>query len=306
MKRLIAAGAVFVIGAALSGCTYFGSYFEVDQLNKAQPKGSAFTQALTAQYRDRANYSQNVTMNYEQAYRVADRGLITADGTSVQPYAPAEFDVPSAQQQEIAKARAQLEQALTAGARDRAPKEAALAQAKFDCWVEDAEKTWQPELYQVCRKEFYDAFGQMIAMQGEPVDLSSTNINATDLNTNPTYAVDTNADRFLIFFGKSGAKLAPSTVGSLDQIAQIILTREPPLVRVEGHSDRAGTAKSKQKVSEQRAIAVAEALIQRGVPAKVIQTKGLSDSQPLIKTANKKEPANRRVEIWLVFDKPAQ
>jgi len=132
--------ALLTLVTALSGCTYFGSYFEVQELNKAQPKGPAFTQALTQEYKDRANYSQNVAYNYEEAYRVADRGLTTADGKPVAPYVLQDFDLPANQQQEIAKARTDLDSALKGGARDRAPKEAATAQAKFDCWVEDAEK----------------------------------------------------------------------------------------------------------------------------------------------------------------------
>ena len=282
---------------SLSGCTYFGSYFEVDELNKAQPKGSAFNQALTAQYRERANFSQNVTYHYTQAYRVADRGLLAADGSMVTPYTVDDFGIPADLQPEIIKARAELDKALNAGARDRTPKEAALAQAKFDCWVEDAEKTWQPELYQTCRKDFIDAMAAMHAMRGEPVDMSGTDLNVT----NVTAKVDSKANRFLIFFGSSGAKISASTVGSLDQIAQIILQRHPTGVRVEGHSDHTGRKKTRAKVSTQRAAIVSEALIQRGVPAGIIHTAGFADTKSLVQAKSKNVPANRRVEIWLDF-----
>lgn len=288
--------ALSTLALTLSGCTYFGSYYLVDDLNKAVPKGSAFNQALTAQYKDRANYSQNVTYHYEQAYRNAERGLLTADNALVTPYTPDMFELPDDRMQEIAKARASLDKALANGAREHTPKEAATAQAKFDCWVEDAAKTWQPDLYQSCRKEFFDAMATISAMRGEPVDLS-----ATDLNTSPAYAPDAKANRFMIFFGQSGAKLSPTTASSLDQIAQIIQQRQPQFVRVEGHADRSGSAKSKQKISALRATAVAEALIQRGVPKKILRTAGMSDKKSLINSRNKKMSINRRVEIWLDF-----
>lgn len=289
--------ALFTLAFALSGCTYFGSYFMVDELNKAQPKGPAFSQALTQQYKDRANYSQNVTYHYEQAYRNAERGLMAADGTPVSPYEVNAFAIPPTMEQEIIKARADLDKALGNGGRERAPKEAALAQAKFDCWVEDSEKTWMPELYKSCQREFYDALKQISAMQGEAVDLSNTNWSA-----GPTSApIDINANRFLIFFGQSGTALTNTTSQSLDQIAQIIKDRQPRAIRIDGFSDSDGSKKSKQRISQRRAITVAEALINRGVDRNLITTRGMGDKMPLVKTKSKKVPANRRAEIWLDF-----
>lgn len=287
--------ALLTLTFALSGCTYFGSYFVVEELNKAQPKGPAFSQALTQHYKDRANYSQNVTYHYEQAYRNAERGLMAADGAPVSPYDVNAFAVPSTMEQEILKARADLDKALNNGGRERAPRESALAQAKFDCWVEDSEKTWLPELYKTCRAEFFDAMQQITAMKGEPVDLSNTNWSATSA------PIDINANRFLIFFGQSGATLTKTTAQSLDQIAQIIKDRQPRAIRIDGFSDSNGSKKSKKSLSQKRAIAVAEALINRGVDKNIITTRAMSDKTPLVKTKSKNVPANRRAEIWLDF-----
>lgn len=286
--------ALAILTMTLSGCTYFGSEFMVWQLNKADTTGGTpFTQALTEQYKSRANESQYQTYNYDQAYRNADRGLDASVGAVVKPLSTNEFVIPESLMPEIVKARIDLDKALNDGAREATPKEAALAQAKFDCWIEDAAKTWLPDLYQECRKEFYDAFNQITAMRGQPVDLSQTAL-AQD-------AVDVNANRFMLFFGTGGAKLNASTAASLDQIAQIIKQRQPKLVRVEGHSDAAGSKTSKQKISDQRAIAISNALMARGVDKSMIETKGWSDRKPLFNSKNKKVPANRRAEIWLDF-----
>ncbi|HCM84152.1 MAG TPA: OmpA family protein [Alphaproteobacteria bacterium] len=285
---------LFAITISLSGCAYFGSEFLVWQLNKTEPTGSEFSKQLTAQYKARANESQYQNFNYEQAYRNADRGLDASVGAPVKPLTTDEFNIPENMMPEIVQARIDLDKALDAGARDVTPREAALAQAKFDCWIEDAAKTWLPELYQECRREFYLAFNQMTAMRGQPVDVSGTTIGQPD-------AVDMNANRFMLFFGTAGAKLNVSTATSLDQIAQIIKQRRPKLVRIEGHSDASGSSKAKQNISDKRAITVAEALIARGVDAKLLETKGWSDRKPLFKTKNKNVPANRRAEIWLDF-----
>lgn len=286
--------ALFALTLSLSGCTYFGSEFMVWQLNKAEPTGTEFSKQLTTQYKDRANKSQYQTYNYDQAYRNADRGLDASVGAVVKPYSTDEFKIPENLMGEIVKARIDLDKALNDGGREATPREAALAQAKFDCWVEDAAKEWLPELYQECRQEFYSAYKQMIAMRGEPVDVTGTTIGQPE-------AVDTNANRFMLFFGSAGAKLTASTASSVDQIAQIIKQRQPKLVRIEGHSDASGSKKAKQMISDKRAIAVADALIARGVNPKLLETKGWSDRKPLFKTRNKNVPANRRTEIWLDF-----
>ncbi len=286
--------ALFALTFTLSGCAYFGSEFMVWQLNKAEPTGSDFSKELTAQYKQRANDSQYKNFNYEQAYRNADRGLDASVGAVVKPYSTDEFSIPENLMGEIVKARIDLDKALNDGGREATPREAALAQAKFDCWVEDASKTWLPELYQECRQEFYTAFKQMTAMRGEAVDVTGTTIGQPEV-------ADVNANRFMLFFGTAGAKLTASTAVSLDQVADIIKKRHPKLIRIEGHSDASGSKKSKQAISDKRAIAVSEALIARGVDAKLLETKGWSDRKPLFKTQSKNVPANRRAEIWLDF-----
>ena len=285
--------AVTLCAATLSGCAYFGASFAVDQLNKTQATGSKFTQALADQYRTRANDSQNVRYHYTEAYRNADRGLYAAAGNAPAPYEPQVFMIPSELLPELQEARTKLTAALAGGAPQVVPQEAAAAQAKFDCWAEDAAKTWKPELYKICRAEFYSALQQVQAMQGEPVDLSATSLN--------DQAVDANANRFMLFFGNGKTNLNIETAASLDEIAKIIQTRKPKQVRVEGHSDAAGSRKSKQRVSDARTQSVVDALIVRGVPKEILMGSGMADKKPLYDSKNKSVAANRRAEILLEF-----
>lgn len=71
---------------------------------------------------------------------------------------------------------------------------------------------------------------------------------------------------------------------------------------ISGHTALAGTAKARQKLSEQRAQAVAEYLLQLGVrPPSHIFTRGLGSRVPLVPNTNEENKArNRRVEITVL------
>lgn len=78
----------------------------------------------------------------------------------------------------------------------------------------------------------------------------------------------------------------------LDRIAVLLTTKTEKLIAVEGHTDNVGAAALNQKLSEQRADAVAAALISRGVPAARVSKRGLSFTQP---TAPNDVEAGRRL-----------
>lgn len=95
----------------------------------------------------------------------------------------------------------------------------------------------------------------------------------------------------------------------LDEIAAALKQLQSPTIIVYGHTDSRGFndifsfTKNKelnQKLSEERALAVREALIQRGVEEKYIKTVGLGDEQPLFPRASQLS-LNRRIEIRVEY-----
>lgn len=69
---------------ALAACSGFHDFDEVEALNAAQPVGSAFTQRLTAEYRDYTNL-QNDMEDHADALHFARKGLAAARGDVVIP-----------------------------------------------------------------------------------------------------------------------------------------------------------------------------------------------------------------------------
>jgi len=85
----------------------------------------------------------------------------------------------------------------------------------------------------------------------------------------------------------------------LDQISQALNANpEVGKVLVEGHTDNVGDPRLNQRLSQERAAAVREALISRGVDGDRLTTRGFGESRPI---APNKSPAgranNRRVEF---------
>lgn len=100
---------------------------------------------------------------------------------------------------------------------------------------------------------------------------------------------------------KTGDK---ETQARLDAIKQILINYPNAKFSIEGHTDSTGSAKVNQKLSEDRAAAVKNALIERGVNPENLESKGFGSSQPVAsnKTAAGKAQ-NRRTEIRHVGSK---
>ncbi len=71
-------------------------------------------------------------------------------------------------------------------------------------------------------------------------------------------------------------------------------------LRVEGHTDAQGSEATNQALSRQRADAVRQALIARGVPASRVRAVGRGSTVPVADNRSESGRArNRRVEIYL-------
>ena len=94
---------------------------------------------------------------------------------------------------------------------------------------------------------------------------------------------------------KTGDK---ETLARLDAIKQILINYPNAKFSIEGHTDSDGSDKLNQKLSEDRAAAVMNALIERGISVDNLVSKGFGESMPVAsnKTAAGKAQ-NRRTEI---------
>jgi outer membrane protein OmpA-like peptidoglycan-associated protein len=111
--------------------------------------------------------------------------------------------------------------------------------------------------------------------------------------------VEIASDSFRFDFDKS--TLRPENRELLSRVAGVLLASSGYRLYVYGHTDDIGTDEYNQALSERRAHAVAEYLIEAGVPGDIVSTRGFGKSSPRVKavTGNARE-RNRRVEIGIV------
>jgi len=101
-----------------------------------------------------------------------------------------------------------------------------------------------------------------------------------------------------INFETGKANIKPESQGIIDQIVQMLKDNPTLKISIEGHTDNVGTPQSNQKLSENRAKAVMNAIIAKGIDKSRLSSKGWGQTKPI--SDNKTEEGrakNRRVEI---------
>jgi outer membrane protein OmpA-like peptidoglycan-associated protein len=101
-----------------------------------------------------------------------------------------------------------------------------------------------------------------------------------------------------VLFRSAESTLLSSAQVKLDQVANALLAVRARNLIVEGHTDSQGSESYNQGLSQRRADAVRDYLVQRGYPADRIQTRGKGEGSPIADNASPEGRANnRRVEI---------
>ena len=101
-----------------------------------------------------------------------------------------------------------------------------------------------------------------------------------------------------VLFRSAESTLLSSAQVKLDQVANALLAVRARNLIVEGHTDSQGSESYNQGLSQRRADAVRDYLVQRGYPADRIQARGKGKGSPIADNASPEGRANnRRVEI---------
>ena len=114
-----------------------------------------------------------------------------------------------------------------------------------------------------------------------------------------------------IFFDLDKYSLRPESVNELERLLKLL--QENPTMRIEisGHTDTRGSAEHNQLLSQNRAKAVVDYLVEHGIDSKRLEFAGYGEAKPIIsdaeiakmKSANEREEAhqqNRRTEFKIL------
>jgi OmpA-OmpF porin, OOP family len=284
--RLMSLGLVGAL--ALSGCASFTYDDTVQQLKSTTAQGSAFSQRLTAEYLALAEFEAYQMYDYNSAELFGQKGLQASTGAGVDPEVTANWSQTPAHAAELDAARARLVAAFAAGARETLPETAAVAQAKFDCWMEQQEENFQLDHIAACKQEFDREIALLEAKPKAPEPMPAP------------MAPMVEPAKIMIFFEFDKSVLPAGAEEFLDRAVSSYGSRMPSTVDVIGHADRSGNDAYNLALSERRARTVSSALVGKGVPSSKLDTSWKGESDPLVATPDgERNMSNRRVEILI-------
>ncbi len=261
------------LAAALAGCAS-----NIRRMEDVQAiGGTAFTQALTEEYRSFVAHEKD-ERDWTAADYFAIKGLAAAGGQVVLPEeAPEAGD----NTQALVEGRNRLMAALAVGGRESNPALAARAQRAFDCWQHEAAEDSYDNIIEAhvasCREEFEAAIAPL-----------------------PMAYDDSGMMPHIVLFDFDRSDLNPAGMTVIGQVLADAPKRGSVNISATGHADRAGADDYNMALSLRRADAVRSALIAGGFSPSAITVAGRGESEPAVSTPDGiKEQANRRVEIVL-------
>ncbi|RYY38433.1 MAG: flagellar motor protein MotB [Chitinophagaceae bacterium] len=133
--------------------------------------------------------------------------------------------------------------------------------------------------------------------------LSAKTPDSTYRKDIPLQPIEVNASVVLrnIFFETNKFELKPESQVELDRMVQFL--RDNPTVRIQlqGHTDNVGSATDNQKLSDNRAKAVVQYLVEKGIAAARLEAKGFGATLPIADNKNEEGRAqNRRTELKII------
>jgi len=198
--------------------------------------------------------------------------------------------------------RAQLLIKLHAEEAERARQEKQSALALADQRATEAEMS-QAELQ--AAQAYAKAQEKVAALAKEEADLAFAEIEALRMQLESLVAKDTEAGLMMTLgdfvFASGSANLKQAAVDNFDRVMQFINGYPNRNIRIEGHTDSSGGEELNQKLSQRRADAVKQLLIQNGIAEGRIQAIGQGEAHPVASNSTESGKAkNRRVEITLL------
>ncbi len=101
-----------------------------------------------------------------------------------------------------------------------------------------------------------------------------------------------------IYFKQSLPVILENSYGELERLADLLQNNPTLAIRIEGHTDNVGRPEDLQRLSEQRAQAIRDFLIVRGIATERVEAVGFGASRPVNDNSTEELRAqNRRVEI---------
>ncbi|MCQ2346290.1 MAG: OmpA family protein [Paludibacteraceae bacterium] len=136
---------------------------------------------------------------------------------------------------------------------------------------------------------------QMFSVGYQDIQSLSATYKLTPVEHGKTYIIQN------LFFVYAKTELLPASNPSLDELFNFLNDNPGVRIRITGHTDSIGKDEDNQKLSEGRANAVRDAMIERGIDKDRIEAEGKGESQPIdTNDTDEGRQHNRRVEFTIL------
>ncbi len=265
----------------LAACGILDTGTELQKAERVSPQGSTFDKSLYEGYMDQSR-REFAEGDYRASDDFAVRAMASGTGNSVEPDDISYRRVPRDKLREMADNRQRLMAAMADGAAERKPIEAAEAQVKFDCWIQEVEENRQPEDIAACRDGFMTALAKL---EDRPVAAAAP-------------APQPKSGPWVVNFEFDRSELTPNARAILTEMIEEAKKSGFQTISLGGHTDLVGPADYNKELSRRRYRAVADFLIESGIEKQKIVGAGFGLNKPVVDTPEP-EKRNRRVEIEL-------
>lgn len=290
----VASSFVALAGGVAQAVPLYGD--EMDEARAMQTGGTSFDSYLAREYRDFFLFEADQMYDWIDADYFAGKALRAEARDGVMPEDPAEWNIDESHMPALEEGRRDLMAAFAAGGKEQAPEAAAIAQAKYDCWVEQQEEGHQPDHIAACRRDFLAALSNL----EEEMQVAAP---APQPEPQTRMVIGEELARTVLYFEFDEADITRSAQVQIDNFVEEMKGRglQNVAIALEGHADRAGPPDYNEQLSERRAEEVRQALLREGIEVldlDDLKTAWQGESQPAVPTPDGvPAQANRRVEI---------
>jgi outer membrane protein OmpA-like peptidoglycan-associated protein len=103
-------------------------------------------------------------------------------------------------------------------------------------------------------------------------------------------------------FETGRSKIKEESIQSLNELAEVLVKKEEWELQIAGHTDNVGKAQSNLILSKQRAEAVRDFMVERGIATERLSVLYFGQTMPIESNDTKEgRQANRRVEMTIIF-----
>lgn len=132
--------------------------------------GPTFASQLAAEYHNLALYEQNQAYDYKAAALYTNKASLLNEGQMVGPVALRGKRLPVALKEELAENRFFLIEMIKDYPFPENRKDFAVAQTRFDCWVDQAQEAPNNPAHHTCKAQFDDALVNVFLRQEDEID----------------------------------------------------------------------------------------------------------------------------------------